>query len=244
MNAFWLGVTSSAVASIALAVVGSSRGWVSFNWRLFRQKHALMKRLADAGMTNFYPSRADYALYRGAATLTDYVRTASSTVRIAAYWMADGVEMEGIAERLAEMVRPPKKLEITIAIVDPTAPILPYMAQYLDIELPELRSRIQWSLFRLHQARSHLSDQDRPRFQIRVYRSLPVASVVMLDPESVHGRIQIDIKPYKTPRHSSFSFELAQRGHPLYELCKDSWFALIQDAEQFSPEKHLENLQH
>ncbi len=238
MNAFWLGVTSSAVAGIALALVGASRGWVSFNWRLFRQKHALMKRLEDAGMTNFYSCRADYALYRGAATLTDYVRSASSSIRIAAYWMADGVEMEGIAEHLAEMVRPPKKLEITVATIDPTAPLLSDMAQYLGLELAQLRSRIQWSLFHLDQARSHLSDQHRSRFQIKVYRSLPVASVVMIDPEGPQGRIQIDIKPYRAPRHSSFSFELAQRGHPLYELCKDSWLALIQNAEEFDPKKH------
>ncbi len=86
---------------------------------------------------------------------------------------------------------------------------------------------------------SQLSPDEKKRFRIKVYDAIPIASVIMLDSEEKNGRTQIDIKPYKAPRQNSFTFELSGRGHSLYDVCTSAWTKLLDEAEDFDPERHL-----
>jgi hypothetical protein len=236
--ALMLGVASSVIAAILVALFARSRGWLSFSWRSYSRRHSLYKRMERAGVTNFYASRDDFVKHRGAPRLLDYLSLARKSIGIAAYWMAHGVEMEGIAQGLAEMTRSPRNLQISVAIINPTAPYIGALASYLNMESRELIVRAQSSLDKLWEAREHLSPEERARFRLRVYDTPPIASVIILDAEESDGRVQIDIKAYKTPRHDSFAFELQREGHYLYELCRDAWLRLIEEAQDFEPAKH------
>lgn len=238
-SSFLVGVLSSVVAAVLVGVVARSRGWFSFSWRSLTRSVMLQRRIEASGITNFYASRDDFAKYRGAPRLLDYLTLANNSIRIAAYWMAHGVEMEGIAQGLAAMTKPPKRLNITIAIIDPTAPYISALASYLDMDPDELRARARSSLLKLWQARQGLAEDERARLHLKVCTTSPIASVIMLDPEEPDGRLQIDVKAYKTPRNFSFAFELRHEDHYLYRLCRDAWIRLLLEAEDFNPELHI-----
>jgi hypothetical protein len=68
---------------------------------------------------------------------------------------------------------------------------------------------------------------------------MPVASVIMLDEHTESGRIQLDFKPYKAPRDSSFGLELSGLGNPLYETCRVAWSGLLDRSIPFDPAVHL-----
>jgi len=166
----------------------------------------------------------------------DYLRTAKNTVVVAGYWMAHGNEAEDIADGIADLVRKPTERKVTIALIDPNGPCIPELASYLDIPQAELVRRIQSSLGNLHEAWSKLGSDERDRLTIKVYRTIPIASVIILDGNRPEGRIQIDIKPYRVARNYSFSFELAGPGHTLYDLCNKAWGSLVAEAADFVPQ--------
>lgn len=233
------GVISSIIATALLAILAWSRGWINFSWLSLRHVLLLSKRMNDAGIVNFYASRDDYAKYRGAPRLLDYLNLAHRSITVAAYWMAHGIEMEGIAESIAEMTRKPHNKKVVIGIINPTASYIDALSLYLDMETKELIVRVQSSLYHLWRAREKLSSEEKKRFQIKVYTTVPIASVIILDAEETNGSVQIDLKAYKTSRHNSFAFELKKRGHSLYDLWLASTLKLLDDSEEFNPSKHL-----
>lgn len=206
-------------------------------WRFLSRHADAHRRLEESGFTNFFASRADYVRYRG--DLIDYLSLAKTSVRVAGYWFAHGTEMAGLADAIADLVRPPKNLQITIAVIDPNACYLDELARYLDMEPDEVRSRVQMSLKRLWAARGLLSKPEQERFALKVYDTIPIASVIMVDPEEPDGRLQIDLKPYKVPRSQSFAFELSGPNGDLYVRCRNSWMRLLDESPKFDPAVHL-----
>jgi hypothetical protein len=155
--------------------------------------------------------------------------------------MANGVEMEGIVGGLIEMVRPPKRLKVTIGIIDPGAMYVAALASYFDLTEKELTLRMESALQKLWSEREKLSAEERARFRIKVYSAIPVASVIILDAHLPTGRVQLDIKAYKVPRHDSFAFELAGPEAPLYIRCRDAWLRLLEDSPDFTPAGPIPN---
>src|SRR5438128_7616159 len=105
---------------------------------------------------------------------------------------------------MATLVKSPRKMEITIAIIDPTAGYIDTLASYLGMTCKELVLRVQSSLYKLHKAREGLTGAEKARFRLKVYNTIPIASVIILDAEGNNGRVQIDIKSYRVPRYHSF----------------------------------------
>lgn len=210
-------------------------------WIPTSKKKTLNKRIRDSGITNVYTSRDDFAKYREAPKLIDYLNLAEKEIYICAYWMAHGTEMEGIDEKIARLTKPPKKLNINIAIINPKSLYLESLANYLNIDTEEVRQRISKSLKKLFDEKEKLAPDEKARFTIKVYDAFPIASVIMLDPYHSNCRLQFEIKPYKKARHYSFSFELRNEISQLYQLCSEAWLELIKDAEEFNPSKHLDN---
>ena len=234
-----IGVLASIIAAAIVYFIAWSKGYVSGSWILFLCLVKLQKRLKSAGLTNFFSSRSDFGRYRGAPRLIDYLSLAKESVDVAAYWMAHGNEAEGIADGIAKLVQPPQKIKVTIAIIDPTAIYIDELASYLNIEAKELKLRIESSLNNLYKAREKLSIEEKNRFRIKVYKTIPIASVIMIDGETNYGRIQLDFRPYKVPRHYSFAFEFSGRGNYLYDLCRNAWKKLIDDASDYEPSKKV-----
>src|SRR5262245_44404734 len=142
-NNLTIGILGSLIAAfIFLFLTGK---WLPFSYVILRRIIKLHIRLKSAGLSNFYRSRIDYK-YRGAHMLIDYLSTAEESIDIAAYWMAHGNEAERIAEEISGLVYPPKKLKITIAIVNPHASYIEDFANYLGIDKNELLLRIKSTL--------------------------------------------------------------------------------------------------
>jgi len=234
-----IGVVATLIGAFLLYLWAVSRGWFAANLSRWRHNLAVGKRFRNAGLSNFYASRADFARFRNAASLIDYLRTAKYSIAVAAYWMAQGNEAEGIASDIADLALRPYERTVTIAVIDPTGPCIPELSHYLDIPQDDLVRRIQSSLSNLHIAWTRLGPDERNRLTIKVYKTIPVASVIILDGNLPDGRIQVDIKPYRVARNNSFSFELTGPGHVLYDLCFKAWDGLIAEAEVLNPAVHL-----
>lgn len=130
-------------------------------WSLISNFFSVYRRLKIAGLTNFYASRTDYEKYRGAPRLIDYLNLASESIEIAAYWMAHGNEAEGIAEDISKLVKPPREINVTIAIIHPKSIYLDELANYININSKELKMRIESSLMNLYKAKEKLSLEEK-----------------------------------------------------------------------------------
>ncbi|TQM82828.1 hypothetical protein FHX81_5239 [Saccharothrix saharensis] len=234
----WIGVVGGILSAAAVALL------VRWNRRLIvpmrgsRHRRNLAVRMTRAGLSNFYASRADYGRYRNAARLSDYLAFARNRVLISAYWMAQGAEMEGVVDEIELLVRGPNKISFDIAIVDPTADYVDALARHLNVEREYLVSRVQGTLSSLWALRAKLAPDERQRFRVLVHRTVPMASLIALDPDSDSGRVQIDIKPYRAARQDSVSFEFAGKGSKVYDLLRLSTERLISDAVEFDPTVH------
>jgi len=220
---------------------------ISFIWSILKRlpylkRWTLNKRIRDSGITNLYTSRDDFAKYRDAPKLIDYLNLAEKEIYICAYWMAHGTEMEGIHEKIARLTKPPKKLEIKIALINPKSLYIESLAKYLNIDAEEVKQRISKSLIKLVQEKEKLAPDEKSRLTLKVYDAFPIASLIMLDPHYSNCRLQFEIKTYKRARHYSFSFELRNETTQLFQLCSEAWLELINDAEDFNPSKHLDNI--
>lgn len=150
-----------ALKEIAISVVGTfvftvlaiafaaSRGWITIRWRRFTSGRKLSYRIREAGIVNFYASRADYAVYRGAPNLADYFRHAKRSVRVAGYWMAHGTEMEGVTAALDELTKASPPRDITIALINPKASYVNALSGYLGLQQEEVVARSKASLSKL-----------------------------------------------------------------------------------------------
>lgn len=225
------------VAAISAAITAAGT-WIFLQYRRRRGRSKLALRLRETGISNIYASRDDYVRYRDAGDLPSFLSLAKKSVTIIGHWMAQGTEIQGVAESIAALVLPPKRLKVEIALVNPRSAIVPALAQYLGLSEAETTSRIEQSLMKLHLARLRLGDEERKRMRLLVYDTLPVASIIMLDPDEASGRIQVDVKLFKQPRQHSFTFEV--RGStPLYSRFRESWGHIVQGAEVFDANKHL-----
>ena len=235
------GIFAGLIVAGLLLVLARARGLARVSTRPVISQWELMSRIQRLGVTNFYGSRSDYVTHRGAPRLTDYLSSADSSIKVAAYWMAHGNEAEAIAVPIAKLAEEKRALQIQIAVISPKSPVLSSLAEYLDVDLDDLRGRIRSSLRNLDRAREELSTHAKTRYSILVYDSLPIASVIMLDTDQPGGRIQIDIKPYRAPRDSSFGLELSGQGHPLYDVCLKAWTELMTSAVPFDRTQHLDS---
>lgn len=229
---FLLGVIASLTATGVAYYAARSRKWIASSPSKRTMK--LARRLHDLGMTNFFASRADYAVYRPPGRITDYLATAQHRIDIAAYWMGHGNESEATPRRIVDILEKNRSLHVRIAMINPDGPALALVAQYLDLTSDDLKNRLLSSLDSLVRARAHASAHAQARLQVLVYSTIPAASVIILDYGHSSARIQLDFKPFKKPRSDSFAFEL-QPPSALFTTCSEAWIQVVDEAKPYSP---------
>jgi len=148
-----VGIIISLIAEALIIVFARSLGWVALPFRTIRHVINLHNRLELNGFYNFYASRDDYVRFREAPRLPDYLGLAQKSIKVCALWMAESTEMEGVANAIAELVRPPRNIEVTICIVNPKGPAVDSLASYLDMKTEETRTRTTNALMRLCESR-------------------------------------------------------------------------------------------
>jgi hypothetical protein len=234
MGTFIIAVIGSVVAGVI--VILGRRYWRTIRIILSnrRQKRMFFDRLIEHGVNNFYFSRSDFRKYRDGDTLEAYLQNAKRTVKIIALWLAESIEMEGLISGLEKILQKDDFRIMKIAVINPDSEIVGPLSRLLDIPEGDVKSKIRKSIESLCNLKKRLKTSVTERLQVRVYDTLPIASVIMLDDGEENGRIQFDFKIYRTPRVKSFGFELRNTGNVFYQLCKEKYNLLLSESEEFS----------
>lgn len=209
----WAEIWPQVVAGILVAVVTGVAVYLARQLKSLRHQlgeaKSLARRLKSIGLSNFYESRDDYAKFRGASRLADYVALANRRIIVAGYWLAQGAEMEGIAADFRRLLATREGLSITIIIIDPDAEYVSAIADQMRLAPEAVIARAQDSIRGLVDLKSSLTSDMQDRLDLRTHAAIPFASLIVLDPEvETNARIQFDFKPYGCSRSDSIGFEI------------------------------------
>ena len=235
MGTFLLGVAASVSAAGLVAIVAVLWRSRSSSLRSQLTGWSASRRLAEAGLSNFYRSRADYARYRNSADLGGFLRLAERSVHMVSYWLAQGVEMEHLGAGLKDLILSRQHLTVTISVIDPDAPFIGLLADHLGLPDEQIVQRIRGSLTVLDGVRTALPSEERHRLRLLTSTALPVASFILLDVDEPGGRIQMDVKPFRLPRSQSVTFEFRGTDTYLYKTLRGSALQVLAAAVSYEP---------
>ncbi|MEU7873496.1 hypothetical protein [Dactylosporangium sp. NPDC049140] len=244
-----IGVISSMLATALVVLTAAAYRRYATPMNTLRRRIRLARQMDEAGLLFFFASRSDYQRFRVTPTTATYFRLAKRRIEMVAHSLAYGQLSQGIAGELASILEENPSLEIVLSTLSPRSAHVRPLAQYLkgapsgdeshgDELERRLRSDLIETLTALHAAREAMPSAARFRFTIKVYDTLPVASVIMLDRGSSTGRTQVDLKLFGSPLHKSISFEIGN-GSALYNAATTAWGTLLDGAEIFDPARHL-----
>ncbi|MGW4942543.1 hypothetical protein ACWEOZ_13285 [Actinoplanes sp. NPDC004185] len=211
-----IGIGSSIIASTLIFLGVRANGFMTRTARQRAQRRQLASRMLDAGLTNLFITRADYATYRGIHTLMGFLATAERSIMVIGYWMAQGSEIEDIS-KIGRMILQKPALQVRIAIIHPDGSHLESLAEHLGEDQQQISERCRSTLNKLQRVRSDLPADARQRLQVKTYTSTPVVSIIVLDDDTPQARAQVDMKLYRTARDDSFGFEVSGLTNPLYQ---------------------------
>lgn len=219
------------ISSGILALLG--RFWKSIIPRvkmmfMFVNKDYYLNRIRKSGITNFYVGRDDWIKYRKPAQLREYLLSATRSVQIATYWLAQGT-IEGIQESYLELVR--KGIQVDIVMIAPNEHIVNVLSEDIHISTEIIKESIENAYIQLCQLKESMPDNEKRLFRIGVTSALPQAAVIMIDARTSKSKIQLEFRPYRTARSNSFSIELkADQNAYLHHQLEESWGHFFEDA--------------
>lgn len=209
-------------------------GIVSLTWKRGRGKFqafirgiSLAVRFRSLGITQIYGSRSDYAKYRKAARLIDYLSLADEQVFVLGYWLAQGAEMEGVVDGLERLIRTKPSLRVSVMVIDPSSDYINSVAIGMGLSRESIVERVSETLRGLADLQRRLGTHDGQRVSILLHPSQPNISLIALDPATKKGRIQVDLKLFGIPRSRSISFECRGAEMPIYAAAWESCQKLI-----------------
>ncbi|MCK4787715.1 MAG: hypothetical protein KAV87_28435 [Desulfobacteraceae bacterium] len=171
----------------------------------------VLEQIVIAGITNFFPSREHYALYRpNAVSIDRYVNTAQKTLVMVSINLMTGLPFDGLCRTLERRLENRSKpISVTISLLNPWRnELMVAMGPVLETQPSQLVQQIKGTLRELFKLKNRLSPEAQDRFAIRIHNAIPFGSAIMIDHRENYGRIQIETKPYKAPLKMSFAFEV------------------------------------
>jgi hypothetical protein len=205
MTGFLVGVGSSLVAAIIFSLLLYGRAAGNLKWTDFKLFWFMTSRLRANGIINFFPSRADYIKFRQNGTISQYISTADRELLYVGFWLAHGTEMSNVGEALIELVR--KGVAVELVFIDPDGECLPAMANYFDIPVEEVRSRVASTIEKMQRIRESLDEDLQPRFRLKTHQKLLTASSFLMDGGTENAKILVDFKLFASGRDHSFGIE-------------------------------------
>lgn len=190
-----------------------------------------------AGLTAFFPARKYYGSHRREAeSISAYVGTARKTITMVSVNLMTGLPFDDLARTLRGKLAEPHSISVVVSLLDPReTSLMSALCPALDMEPEKLSSMIHESLGKLASLRDTVLPERQHNFQIRLHKSIPFGSAILLDADEVDGRIQIETKPYKVPSQRSFGFEVMRASEDgLYESLLEGYRALMADGEEVS----------
>lgn len=205
----------------------------------------LAQMISQAGVSAFYQSRKDYAVFRAdACSIDSYCATATDSLHMISINLMTGVPFDGLCSMLADKLKGSLSFTATISLLNPwKRELMESLAPVLDMTAEDLAKSIKDTLSALSKMKNGLSKEEKKRFQIKVHDAIPFGSAIIIDGKSGKGKIQIETKPFKAPLKSSFGFEISDQGtNPLYTNLCGGYLRLIQDGTGY--ETILKSLKH
>ena len=191
----------------------------------------LNELISAAGLSAFYPSRDYYSKYRDAASVDQYVSTATCSVVLVSINLMTGIPIDGVCDALIMKLKTNPKFTAIVSLLNPELPhLMASIAPVLSTTPADLADSIRQSLNRLTDAKTQLRPKDRSRFSIRVHDTIPMGSAILIDHQELFGRIQVESKVYKAPPRMSFAFEVVRtESEGFYETLAEGYDDLVDD---------------
>lgn len=191
--------------------------------------------ISAAGLSAFYPSRDYYSKYRDAASVDQYVSTATCSVVLISINLMTGIPIDGVCESLIQKLKINPTFTAIVSLLNPELPhLMATLAPALDMKPTDLARSIRQSLNKLNDTRTQLIPEDRDRFLIHVHDTIPMGSAILIDHKELFGRIQIESKVYKAPPRMSFGFEVVRTGSEgFYETLAKGYDGLVADGHEW-----------
>lgn len=191
----------------------------------------LNEQINAVGLSGFFSSRDDYNTYRSYAPSIDrYIDTALSSIVLVSITLTTGIQIDNISAVIQEKLHKDPDFKVTISLLNPFQDELyKTLEPVFETDYLTLQGRTKDALKRLKSLKDSLSDAEQKRFFIKVHKTLPFGSAIILDGDQEQGKIQIETKPYKVGMRKSFAFEIVNNGSPFYETIKSSYYNLIED---------------
>jgi hypothetical protein len=216
------------------------------------QKHGLQKEqkekkpaylgdmLKTVGLSAFYSSRDDYTKYRtDAASIDKYINNAKKTLKMVGISLITGIQFDDVLRVLKSRLESQADFQVTISLLNPykNEPYI-VLAPCFDTDGDTLMGKTKESLKALYELKTCLSEEAKKRFTLKAHNVVPFGSVIMLDDDTIGGKIQIEVKPYKVGLRKSFAYELVNEGGLFFETIRTSYINLINDGLQYEEILH------
>lgn len=191
----------------------------------------VIEQIDAIGLSAFYSSREEYGKYRkNASSIDKYINGATDSICMVSITLATGIPVDDICKVFEVKLKQQKSFKITVSLLNPYdnylyKAIMPLFKQPAET----LQDNTISALKRLVDFRNSLEANEQDRFFIRVHRTLPFGSAIILDGDTEKGTIQIETKPYDVGMRKSFAFEIKNNGGTFYETLKQSYYKLIDD---------------
>lgn len=195
---------------------------------MFSSKKYYLNRMRQSGITNFYVGRSEWIIYRDPAELREYLWSATKSVQIATYWLAQGT-IEGIQDSYLELTK--KGVRVDIVMIDPNEHMINILSEDMHIRPEIIRQNIENAYNQLCNLKEKLSDNEKSLLRIGLSSALPQAAVIMIDAKTNNSKIQLEFRPYRAARNNSFSIELkANSNANLHNQLEEAWEHYFEDA--------------
>lgn len=191
----------------------------------------LNQQINAVGLNAFFSSRDDYSKYRPLTSSIDrYINTALNSIILVSITLTTGIQIDDICAVIREKLNKESKFKIVISLLNPFQDEL-YMAlePVFETDYTILQNRTKDALRKLKILKDSLSVNAQCRFSIKMHRTLPFGSAIILDGDQEYGKIQIETKPYKVGMRKSFALEITNNGNTFFETIKSSYYELIDD---------------
>lgn len=220
---FWLGVASSLLAAVVFVVATVAavrlRTAASLNGRSIGAYISMTRRMAKAGVSNFFSERTDYARHQQYRTVSEYMLSASAEYVYVGFWLAHGTEVANIQRAIRAMLESGRRVELVFLDSNVDDVVLDRTAQYLALSSANLTARLRSAWDDMENFERTLSVEQRRRFRLLAHQQILTSSAQIVDQGHPGTRVLLDVKLFGVGREGSFGLEVqpSRAGGDLYD---------------------------
>lgn len=161
--------------------------------------------LLKVGLADFVPTRKHFSETDKESKVYDFLRQATTTIRIMSVSLSEGLNYHGLYNDLEKLLCNKHDLKISISLLDFTKQeLVKVMAPILNMEVEDLKTKVESSVKKLF----GLTKKYKNRVTICLHDTIPFGTVLSIDEDLSTGALIVETRPYKLHSASSFSYKL------------------------------------